>query len=93
MKEVQILKAIENGVVRDFKNNNKIPENLEIYPFSGIPNLIDIFLWLKGIHMLKFTLNISDKFCVLHDLINSNRFHYHQCMHTITHLTCLTLKF
>ena len=42
MKEVQILKAIENGVVRDFKNNNKISENLEIYRFSGIPNLIDI---------------------------------------------------
>ena len=70
MKEVQILKAIENGIVRNFKNNNKIPENLEIYPFSGIPNLIDVFVCLKGIHMLKFILNISDKFCVVkYDMI------------------------
>ena len=36
--------------------------------------------------MLKFILNISDKFCVLHNLINSNRIHPYQRMHTITHI-------
>ena len=47
MKEVQILKAIENGIVRNFKNNNKIPEKLEINPFPGIPNLIDTLFFAK----------------------------------------------
>ena len=43
IKETQILKAIENGIVRNFKNKNKTPEKLEINPFPGIPNVIDTF--------------------------------------------------
>ena len=42
MKEVQILKAIENGVVRDFKNNNKISENLEIYQINELVRLVSL---------------------------------------------------